>query len=68
VRAVSGSSADRETGARSLLPLLHQARARLAALDRDDATRDRELREAHSLYVEFGATRHAERLAKELGL
>ena len=28
----------------------------------------RELREAHRLYTEMGATGHAERLARELGL
>ena len=32
----------------------------------DDATQERELREAHRLYTEMGATGHAERLAREL--
>jgi tetratricopeptide (TPR) repeat protein len=57
-----------ETGARSLLPFLHEARAELAALDRDEAARDRELLEAHRHFTEMGARRQAERLAKELGL
>ncbi len=34
----------------------------------DEAGRERELREAHRLFTEIGATGHAERLAKELGL
>ena len=36
------------------------------ALAHDDATRERELREAHRLFTEIGATGHAERIAKEL--
>ena len=56
------------TGARSLLPLLHEARAELAAAEGDDATRERELREAHRLFLEMGATGRAHRFAQELGL
>jgi hypothetical protein len=41
--------------------------SRLARILRDDATADRELREAHRLYTEMGATGHAERIAAELG-
>jgi hypothetical protein len=40
----------------------------LAHLIGDDASRERELREAHRLYTEMGATGHAERLARELGM
>ena len=49
-------------------PSLHEERAELARRSGDAPTRDRELREAHRLYTEMGATGHAERLAKELGL
>jgi hypothetical protein len=49
-------------------PFWREARAELARLRDDDAARERELREAHRLYVEMGATGHAERLAKELGM
>jgi class 3 adenylate cyclase/tetratricopeptide (TPR) repeat protein len=55
-----------ETGAESFRPLLHEERARLAQLLGDDAARELELREAHGLFVEIGATAHAERLAREL--
>jgi hypothetical protein len=34
----------------------------------DEAAHQRELREAHRLFVEMGATGHSQRLAKELGL
>jgi class 3 adenylate cyclase/tetratricopeptide (TPR) repeat protein len=57
-----------ETGGRSREPFIHEERANLARLTRDDATRGRELRKAHRLFTEMGATGHAERLAKELGL
>jgi hypothetical protein len=33
-----------------------------------DSARERELREAHRLYTEMGATGHAQRLARELEL
>jgi tetratricopeptide (TPR) repeat protein len=56
-----------ETGFREQRPRVHEIRAELAAAEGDDATRDRELREAHRLYTEMGATGHAERLAQELG-
>jgi hypothetical protein len=50
------------------LPRIHETHARLAQL-RDEAEECRfRLREAHRLYTEMGATGHAERLAKELGL
>ena len=57
-----------ETGARGYRPFVYEERAELARLLGDEATQQRELREAHRLYTEMGATGHAERLAKELGL
>ena len=38
----------------------------LARLRGDEAAREQHLREAHRLYIEMGATRHAERVAQEL--
>jgi tetratricopeptide (TPR) repeat protein len=55
-----------ETGGRSQEPFIHEGLAELARVTGDDATRQRELREAHRLFTEIGATGHAERLAKEL--
>jgi adenylate cyclase len=57
----------RETDLRLLLPSLHEERAGLARAFQRPSDADRELREAHRLYTEMGATGHAERLAKELG-
>jgi class 3 adenylate cyclase/tetratricopeptide (TPR) repeat protein len=54
------------TGAESWRPFIHEERARLAQLAGDEATRDRELREAQRLFLEIGAPIHAERIAKEL--
>jgi hypothetical protein len=56
------------SGARSRQAYLHEARAGLARLLGDEAAHKRELREAHRLFVDMGATGHAKRLAKELGL
>jgi len=55
------------TECRMLVPQIHEAGAALAAALRDEAQRRAELHEAHRLYVELGATGHAERLARELG-
>ncbi len=55
-----------ETGARGSEPRLRLMRAELAELRGDDAQRER--REAHRLYTEMGATGHAERVARELGI
>jgi len=55
-----------ETGARALAPLVLEERARLARLLGDEPGFERELREAHRLFAELGATGHAERLAREL--
>jgi class 3 adenylate cyclase/tetratricopeptide (TPR) repeat protein len=47
-------------------PFAHVGRAELARRRRDDADRERHLREAHHLFTEMGATGHAERVAREL--
>jgi hypothetical protein len=52
-----------ETGAHCRAPVVQEISAELAHLRGDDATRDRQLREAHRLFVEMGATGHAERIA-----
>jgi hypothetical protein len=57
-----------EIGAESFRPQLHEEHGRIADLYGDIAVRDRELAEAHRLYVAMGATGHAERLAKEIAL
>jgi hypothetical protein len=54
------------TEARIYRPFIHEERGRFAQARGDDATHKRELREAHRLYTEMGATGHAERLAREL--
>jgi hypothetical protein len=55
------------SGAKSYEPLLHVERAELARLTGDEATRRRELREAHRLFLEIGAPIRAEQVARELG-
>jgi class 3 adenylate cyclase/tetratricopeptide (TPR) repeat protein len=57
-----------ETEAKCWEPFIHEECAELARLLGDDATHQRELREAHRLFTEMEATGHAARLAKELGL
>ncbi len=57
-----------ETGAAVHSPFIREELARWAGPAGDDHTFERELREAHRLYTEMGATGHAERLAKELSL
>ncbi len=49
-----------------LSPFILEERARLASLRGDPGAHQRELREAHRLYTEMGATGHSERLAREL--
>jgi tetratricopeptide (TPR) repeat protein len=56
------------TGAKSYQPFLHVERAELARLNGDEVARQRELREAHRLFLEIGAPIRAEQVAKELGL
>jgi class 3 adenylate cyclase/tetratricopeptide (TPR) repeat protein len=52
-----------ETEARCREPIVHEISAELARLRGDKATRERELREAHRLFTDMGATGHAERIA-----
>jgi hypothetical protein len=56
------------SGAKSYEPFLRIERAELARLTGDDATRRRELREAHRLFTEIGAPIRAVEVARELGL
>jgi tetratricopeptide (TPR) repeat protein len=56
----------RETAATVFQPDLHEVRAEAARRFGDAASAERELREAHRLYAEMGATGHAERVAREL--
>jgi hypothetical protein len=56
----------RETGAKAYQPLVHIELGELARQSGEDEDRQRELREAHRLFTEIGATGHAERLAPEL--
>jgi class 3 adenylate cyclase/tetratricopeptide (TPR) repeat protein len=65
---VRAESLIEETGARSYRPFVYEERAELARLLGDGMAHNREIREAHRLFTEMGATGHAERLAKELGL
>ena len=53
--------------AKSYEPVLHVERAELARLVGDEATRERELREAHRLFTEIGAPIRAAEVAKEMG-
>ena len=55
-----------QTGSRLHLPDVHLARAELARLAGDEASRHRELRVAHRLFTEMDATARAEQVAKEL--
>jgi adenylate cyclase len=57
-----------ETEARAIEPQIIEERAHLAQLRGDDATAAADRQRAHALYVAIGATGHAERLAKEMGL
>jgi hypothetical protein len=54
------------TGARAHAPCIHVERAALAHLVGDETTRQRELREAHRLFVEMGAPVLAEQVVREL--
>jgi class 3 adenylate cyclase/tetratricopeptide (TPR) repeat protein len=54
------------TEARAYAPFIHVERAALAHLLGDEITRQRELREAHRLFTEMGATVRAEQVAKDL--
>jgi hypothetical protein len=54
------------SGAKSYEPFLHIERAEMARLTGDEATRERELREAHRLFTEIGAPIRATEVVKEL--
>ncbi len=57
-----------ETGAKSREPVLCELVAVRMRRRDDESARERHLREALRLYTEMGATGHAERVARELGL
>jgi hypothetical protein len=54
------------SGAKSYEPFLCLERAELARVVDDEASRQRELGEAHRLFTEIGAPIRAEQVAKEL--
>ena len=56
----------RDTSAKAFEPMIHVELAELARQSGDEEGRERELREAHRLFTEIGATGQAERLAGEL--
>ena len=56
----------RDTEAKAFEPLVHVELAELARQSGDEEGRERELREAHRLFTEIGASGHAERLSAEL--
>ena len=70
IEAVLGelSRLARTTKMKTFEPLVCVERAELARLSGDDATRTRELRQAHQLFMEIGAPIRAAEVAKELGL
>jgi tetratricopeptide (TPR) repeat protein len=55
-----------QTEARAYTPQIHVERAELARLLGDEAAYQRELREAHRLFTEMGATGHAKRISHQL--
>jgi class 3 adenylate cyclase/tetratricopeptide (TPR) repeat protein len=55
----------REMGAMAFEPLVHVELAELARRSGEEKGRERELREAHRLFTEIGASGHAERLSGE---
>jgi tetratricopeptide (TPR) repeat protein len=57
-----------ETGYRIIEPWVFLERAEFLRVLGDEVAAQRELREAHRLFTEVGATGHAERVAGELGL
>jgi ATP/maltotriose-dependent transcriptional regulator MalT len=56
----------REIGVKMSEPFIFRQRAELARLSGDETTRQRELREAHRLFLEIGAPIRAAEVAKEL--
>jgi tetratricopeptide (TPR) repeat protein len=63
-----GEALCEDTGMRVHLPSLLEVRATLAARRGNPQEASQQLRKAHRIYTEMGATGHAKRLAKELGL
>jgi class 3 adenylate cyclase/tetratricopeptide (TPR) repeat protein len=57
-----------QTGAKAIEPLVHVELAELARQSGDEEGHQRELREAHRLFTEIGASGHAERLGGELAM
>jgi hypothetical protein len=57
-----------QTGAKAIVPLVHVELAELAHQDGDQDRRERELREAHRLFSEIGASGHGERLQAALAM
>jgi hypothetical protein len=55
-----------QVGTRAIVPTIHVELAELARQLGAASAQERELREAHRLFTEIGATGHAERLAAEL--
>ncbi len=55
-----------KTGARGVEPQILEQRAELARLLGDESGYQSDLREAHRLFVEMGATGHARRVAAQL--
>jgi class 3 adenylate cyclase/tetratricopeptide (TPR) repeat protein len=58
----------RDTGAKGFEPMVHVELAELARQGGDEEGREGELREAHRLFTEIGASGHAERLSAELAI
>jgi hypothetical protein len=57
-----------QSGARSIAPEIHRVLSEVAEHDGDQATRLRELQEAHLLYEEMAARGHADRIGKLIAL
>ena len=53
----------RQTEAKTFVPMIHVELAQLALQTGDPVRREQELREAHRLFTEIGATGHAQRIA-----
>jgi hypothetical protein len=58
----------RRTGMKAYEPQVHVELAELARQSEDDEARRDELREAHRLFTEIGASGYAERVAGELAV
>ena len=56
-----------EAGMKALLPFIHEERAKLARLQKDEARRRKELEEACRLFEEMECPIQVERLKAELG-